>query len=416
MCGALKGLYQGAIPSHDRKGVVTTYAHDSSSLWEGSKSKTVAELQQETNSTCVERPVQLTAGTELIRGSRGESLLYVEHRRAYLRISPLAAEVIRQLADSPRITVPALIVAIHKHCPQVSASHDLRLVGFIEELIRAEAVQFSGGIAEVAREQSRRIVFQPRSRLPLRVRLFRPKQAIAPALARWLGRKRIIFLIVVATLGCAGLSYHAAGPSIMWNTVAWPFLVLAILLHASLHECSHALASSFFGIQIRDAGVAVLYWFIPVFYVDRTDSYRLRDCRQRGWIALAGPMFDVCGCGLTALVSWNTTGNIAANFGALSICQLFLLFSNLNPFLPTDGYHAVEAFTGEFNVRRRAFLLLLSRLRLRALPAYLQTLSPKKRLLYGLYGLASAVYLAVFALAVLIVGYKMIFFISEHFK
>lgn len=374
------------------------------------------ELQQETDLTSVERPMRLAAGAELTSGPRGEPLLYLGHRRVYMRISPLGAEVVRLLTGSPGMTAADLVAAIHEHYPQVRPDHDGRIVEFVEKLIQAGALQMSDRVAEAGPEPSRRILFQPRSRLPLRIRLFRPGQLIAPALGRWFGRRRVILLILAVLLLFTGLSYLVVGPKISWRELSWPLLAGAILLHGSLHECCHALASSAFGIKIRDAGIAVLYWFVPVLYVDRTDSYRLRDSRQRAWIAIAGPMFDASAAGLTALISWSTTGSVAASFGALSLCQLLLLFSNLNPLLPSDGYHAIEAFAGELNVRRRAFLFLLSRAHLRELPSYLRGLSPTKQWIYSVYGLASAAYFAVLAMAALAVGYECTSFISGNFK
>ena len=48
---------------------------------------------------------------------------------------------------------------------------------------------------------------------------------------------------------------------------------------------------------------------------------------------------------------------MAATAHLVLAVQVVLVLSNLNPLLPTDGYHAFEAGVGSLNFRRRAFAL-----------------------------------------------------------
>jgi putative peptide zinc metalloprotease protein len=234
-------------------------------------------------------------------------------------------------------------------------------------------------------------------------------------MAAWLYRNRLVFLLAASAFLLIASARFIASPRIQWNSISWPLLVVAILLHGCLHETSHTLVTSGAGIKVRDAGFAILYWFLPVLYVDRTDAYRLQDPRQRAWIAVAGPLWDATGAGLTALLSWYCAGITAATLRALSLCQLLFLVSNLNPFLPSDGYHAVEALAGELNFRGRAFSVLLHRLRIRSLPPYLCGISKRKQWFCCAYSVASAAYLALLVTAALVVGYHWTGFISRHF-
>lgn len=372
------------------------------------------DVHQKEEASKEQLAIRLAADSELTSWSHDEVLLYVHHRRAYLRLSPLAAEMVRTLADSGEMTTEELIALLRDKHPQLRADQDDRILAFLDRLIEAEAIQVSeaGGKEPVA---SCRIVFQPKSRLPLRVRLFSPNQLVAPAIATRLYRNRLAFLFASIAFLVAALARFIASPQIRWNQVSWPLLVAAILLHGCLHEMSHTLASSGAGIKIRDAGFAILYWFVPVLYVDRTDAYRLRAPRQRAWIAIAGPLWDAAGAGSSALAAWSASSNVAATLQALSLCQLLFLLSNLNPFLPSDGYHATEALAGGLNFRGRAFSILLHRLRIRSLPSYLLSLSRNQQWFCCAYSLASAAYLALLFAAALVVGYHWTNFISRHF-
>lgn len=360
------------------------------------------------------RQMRLAADSELTSGPHDEPLLYVSHRRSYLRLSPLAADVVRILAASGGTSAEELIASLRNEHPQLRADQNSHILAFLDRLIEADAIQFSEAVPKED-AAARQIGFQPKSRLPLRVRLFSPNRPVAPVFSAWLYRNRLAFLAAASVLLAIALARFIAAPQIQWSSISWPLLVAAILLHGCLHETSHTLAASGAGIKIRDAGFAILYWFLPVLYVDRTDAYRLRNPRQRTWIAIAGPLWDATEAGLAALAAWSTSGNIAATFQALSLCQLLFLFSNLNPFLPSDGYHAMEALAGELNFRGRAISVLLHRLRLRPLPPYLRGISARKQWFCCAYGMASAAYLALLATAALVVGYHWTNFISRHF-
>jgi putative peptide zinc metalloprotease protein len=215
-----------------------------------------------------------------------------------------------------------------------------------------------------------------------------------------------VLTILGATQGLRVLGPVSQQP--LWISVA-----AGILLHGSLHECSHALASSWGGVKIRGAGVALLYWVIPVLYVDRTDSYRLADRNSRIGIALAGPVFDAAGCGIAGMLSI-IGGTVGTSFAWLSFFQALIFLSNINPLLPSDGYHALEAASGELNVRGRAMQLLLGHLGVRRLPPHLANLSARKKVLYMAYGFAAFVYVAMCLTALLLLVPTIVTAIGEY--
>jgi putative peptide zinc metalloprotease protein len=118
----------------------------------------------------------------------------------------------------------------------------------------------------------------------------------------------------------------------------------------------------------------------------------LRNFHSRAAIALAGPMLDLYGAGISAVISCLMGGVTAVNFRSLMWLQLFALFSNLNPLLPGDGYHILEAWCGALNFRRRAFSLLFRRLTFRELPTHLQGLGNDQQFRHIAYAVAALGY------------------------
>jgi putative peptide zinc metalloprotease protein len=150
-------------------------------------------------------------------------------------------------------------------------------------------------------------------------------------------------------------------------------------------------------VPVRAAGVALLFWLVPVAYVDRTDAYQIRGRGGRVALAVAGPLLDGAVMGVTAVaaVVWPTAAT-----AHLLVFQVFTLILNVNPLLPSDGYVAIEAATGLVDPRGRAYALLRCRLRRRPLPAHVAAMSPAARRAHLVYGVLCALYVLVIGWAV----------------
>lgn len=179
----------------------------------------------------------------------------------------------------------------------------------------------------------------------------------------------------------------------VWGTAGAVAAVL-LVLQICLHESAHALVAQTLGVPIRAAGFALLLWLLPVAYVDRTDAYRVRRRGGRVALALAGPLCDGVCMGITAAVALLGHGFAADVAAHLLVFDMFTLFLNVNPLLPSDGYVALEAAFGLVDPRGRAFTMLTHAVRRKPLPPHLATLTRgARRALLG-YGLACAAYLA----------------------
>ena len=133
-----------------------------------------------------------------------------------------------------------------------------------------------------------------------------------------------------------------------------------------------------------------MFWVLPIAYVDRTDSYRVRSRLGRAMLAFAGICSDGVVCGAEAAVAAAFTGEVRQV--ALTLCafQLTMLVTNLNPLTQSDGVATIEALTGSVNLRGRSMLILRSVFTRAPLPPALARMRLTVRGAYFLYGLACA--------------------------
>ncbi len=86
----------------------------------------------------------------------------------------------------------------------------------------------------------------------------------------------MIYLLLLSAITSVIFLQITEGIQLNWTTVQWGWVAIIMILHLALHEIAHAIVTKAYGITIREAGIALLYYFIPVAYVDRTDTYRLK--------------------------------------------------------------------------------------------------------------------------------------------
>ncbi len=239
-----------------------------------------------------------------------------------------------------------------------------------------------------------------RRHFPL-LRSVEPIVRLPAALLRRFPRLVIAALAVLGT-GAAVASFMALTErATNSGFVAWWFVPIVVVVEVTLHELGHATVCEALGTPVREAGVALWCSVIPIAYVDCTDAYRLPQRSRRVAIALAGPAVDVVAAGVTALIALMAGGAVAATAHLVLAVQVVLVLSNLNPLLPTDGYHAFEAGVGSLNFRRRAFAYTGHRLFRRPLPAALTSVRPSRRAGYLAYSVVAVLYVS-FIVAVVV--------------
>lgn len=351
----------------------------------------------ETNSQR-QQPLVLAEGIEMLSGMNDIPLLYVEQSKRYIRLSPLGAEVMRALLSQPQQSSPTMQQierGLIERYPGREAEIADKLRAFLQQLQEADVLTTpadeSGTVIPLRRPLLKRIARAFSNRPMLRYSVWQPERPLFQNLVHKVeaingdtAKTLLGFWLMLAAL-IAFYVLVQLGSSLPMNQVVWPFVVAYFLLHVTVHELSHTLVSSYYGVRVREIGVALLYYILPVAYTDRTDAYRLRDPRQRIHIALAGPALDISAAAITAVLAYSTHGWLGASCHVVLFLEIITFISNLNPIMPSDGYHALEAAFGELNFRQRAFTLLWRRITFRALPAQLQRLTLRQKMLYTAY-------------------------------
>ena len=370
---------------------------------------------------------RLRRGVSLIVGMDDQPMLFDSDSGKYHRLGAAAAFIVGQF-DGVR-PLPTIIEELPQDIDEAGAQ---RITGLVDNL-RDKGLLAGGEPAPAVPEapvRTRRTrgrhTAQPRQARHLKVE--RPRRSGGWWLPRIIiARKyhRIVAPIVtlLQRLPAPALSWvflalaacgYAAGAMVLSSLAGGPrpgvlVLVTAVaiqLVSILLHESWHAIVAGYLGTPIRGLGVALMFWAIPIAYVDRTDSYRVRSRSGLTMLALAGIFSDGVVCGLEAAIAWASTGTV--HQVALTLCafQLTMLVTNLNPLTQSDGVAAIEAATGSVNLRGRSMFVLRCVLRRQPLPPALAVMRPTVRWGYFIYGLAcSLLGLLAFVMSIVWIGY-----------
>jgi len=369
---------------------------------------------------------RLRRGVTLIVGMDDQPMLFDSVSGAYHRLGRAAAFIVDQF-DGSR-SLPTIIDQLPQQIDDAGRQRITRLV----EYLRSKSLLEGGAPPRVVpqervrkRADGRHVapphvgkheqIHPPRWSgnwmLPRFMLIRSYRRAVAPVAAalHHLPARTLGWLFVLAAAGgyAAGvesLIHLSGGPR---PAVSVYFIAVAIQLVSIVgHESWHAIVAGYLGTPVRGLGVAFMFWVLPIAYVDRTDSYRVRSRRGLTMLALAGIFSDGVVCGLEAAVAWASTGTVRQV--ALTLCafQLTMLVTNLNPLTQSDGVAAVEAATGSVNLRGRSMFVLRCILTRQPLPPGLAVMRPAVRWGYFIYGLAcSLLGLVAFVMSIVWIGY-----------
>lgn len=352
---------------------------------------------------------QLRSDVELVSGFDGEFLLHVESEGRYIRLGAAAAGLIRYFDGTKTVYEIALeLVAGRDIDIQVVQSALQRLVGNL-----AQAGLLDGVPREVNTSFSSWFSRTPTKRFPIldakaTARFIRP----ATALIELLRPSALLILIIslIVILGGALLGALTLRHVNIYEPWAPLVSLLICFLATVLHEASHAIVCHSSGYPVRSLGVAFWYYFIPVAYVDRTDTYRVRSRVARAAISLAGPASDMFWCAVASIGLLSDVVDSSSIIGQISGGCIFFfmvgLVGNFNPLLPSDGQQTIETAFGMVNLRNRAISYALGEFSAQK-SDYLSAPTHKTvRLVYLIYGTVCCLYL-------LLVGVMMVWSIAS---
>ncbi len=297
-------------------------------------------------------PLTLSPEAERLTGADYEPMLYVAAEQRYIRLSHGAARLLDAL-DGGTTAAQILSRVTGGGDPVVEVRRRQTVLHTIDSLRRAGAFTLDRGRDTYAHPPRWRRWL---ARTP-KVRITRGIDALVARPADLTVRHPRGTRLVLLGLAVASVALVAAGLSQFPSRfqVIWPVVVAVVLLEVAVHEVAHAAVCRVFGVGVREAGIMLWGWFLPLAYVDCTDIYRLPAKRPRIMVALAGPYVDLVAAGACSSVALEGRGELSGTAFAILLSLVLMLARNLTPLLPTDGYHALEAATGELNLRHRAW-------------------------------------------------------------
>ncbi len=142
----------------------------------------------------------------------------------------------------------------------------------------------------------------------------------------------------------------------IWSTPSTIFAGLAVLFVCKLiHELAHAVTAAHYGVRVEECGV-LFFLFMPCFYCNVSDAWRLDSALKRMHISAAGALVELT---LAALATWawwfSHPGPLQMICLTVMItCSINTLLINGNPLMKFDGYFIFIDAIGIPNLASRA--------------------------------------------------------------
>ncbi|GAB1641471.1 PqqD family peptide modification chaperone [Krasilnikovia sp. MM14-A1259] len=350
-------------------------------------------------------PLCLRETVQRLEGADGRPMLFDVATGRYVAISKAGAAIVALLNGTS--TGSALVERIVARASGDPANAEAAVVRFLSELRQAGVL--STDPPGPKRPRSARFMRRHTPRLPLTRSLLLVLEPLARRL-RQIPRFLLATVMITVLGGAASLAGLAlSSQPFGLHYTHWIWAAVAILVaQIAVHEVGHAIVCQYLGVPVREAGITLMLFVMPVAYVDRTDAYRIRSRGSRTLIALAGPLSDVLWAGATSLVILTTHGVAAHIATQLLQMQVLLMIVNLNPLLPSDGYHALESAFGAINLRGRAFSYLAHLVSRSELPSYLRILGRVRRFGYLAFGVVCLSYGALTACLILLSWWRLL--------
>jgi putative peptide zinc metalloprotease protein len=272
------------------------------------------------------------------------------------------------------------------------------------------------------RQRRRKLAMSVLNPMALRLPVFDPDallSATAP-LARLVFSRLggLAFLVLLAwALLLAGQHWPRLSADVADQVLATENLLLLLVTYPlvkALHELGHAYAVKRWGGEVHEIGLMFLV-FIPVPYVDASDSMSFPDKWKRALVGGAGILVEL-GLAALAMIVWANAepGLVRAfAFNVMLIGGISTVLFNGNPLLRFDGYYVLSDLIEIPNLAQRAnaYVLYLAQRFLFGLDAASPVTAPGERGWLFCYAIAAFAYrlVLVFTIA-LIVGTQFFIF------
>jgi len=332
------------------------------------------------------------------------------------RFSPLANFIIGML-DGHRTVDEIWTLTYERHGDDAPTQDEM--ISLLTQLHAAD-VLLSGvppDLAELKDRTDNRIQKERASRwrspLSVKVPLLDPE--------RWLSRwhlladiafNRVSAMIWLLVVGYASVQVAINWPALTDNvtdkvlSLENLFLIALIFPFAkAFHELGHALAVKKWSGEVHEIGVMFLV-FVPVPYVDASQSSAFRYKSQRALVGAAGMLFEIFLASLAMVVWLNTEPGTVRTmaYNTMLIAGVSTLFFNGNPLLRFDGYYILMDWIEIPNLASRSnqyFGYLVQRYLLRLPNVECPQVSTGEPGWLGFYAVASFLYRMFIMVAIL---------------
>ncbi len=176
----------------------------------------------------------------------------------------------------------------------------------------------------------------------------------------------------------------------------WLYLAIALGVTKVLHEFGHGLSCKHYGGECHEMGMMLLV-FTPCLYCDVSDSWMLPSKWKRAAIGAAGMYTELIIASFATFLWWNSH---PGTFNQLCLDVMFVssvstILFNANPLLRYDGYYILSDLIEIPNLKQKSSSIL-QRVASKWCLGIKQPEDPflpqRKRGLFALYAVASAVY------------------------
>jgi putative peptide zinc metalloprotease protein len=175
------------------------------------------------------------------------------------------------------------------------------------------------------------------------------------------------------------------------------FLILSVI--GFIHEMSHAYATKFYGGEVHDIGIALLY-FTPAFYCNTTDSLLFPNKWHSMWVTTAGIYIEAWMCTIATflwVLSYPDTLLNELAYKTMLFTGASTVFFNINPLIKIDGYYALTSLLEISELREESFRYLgaLLQNKIFRLPVEIPEATRRKKWIYWAYGVPALLWVGV---------------------
>lgn len=216
---------------------------------------------------------------------------------------------------------------------------------------------------------------------------------------RWIWRLPTVLVSLVFIAICTAIIVRHFGPiwsetlelyaflrKPFWDAVQFFFILTCI---GAIHELAHGYVTKFYGGEVHDIGVALLYC-MPAFYCDTTDALLFPSKWHRLWVMLAGMYIEAIICCFATLLwvaSYPDTLLHELAYKMMLFTGISTIFFNINPLRKIDGYYALCSVIEIPELREDSFeyLSALFKKHILRLNVEVPVLSARKRRIFLIY-------------------------------